>query len=110
MTYQVRIAPAVRDQIEEQIDYYLGEGSSVEQVIAWAVELDERFARLDEHPNRFPVDERRTQALGHEIRRFEHGKFSVFYSVDDDQRLVRVLDIRHGSRRPLHEEPEGGDA
>ncbi|MEL6310875.1 MAG: type II toxin-antitoxin system RelE/ParE family toxin [Planctomycetota bacterium] len=107
MSYAVRISPAVRAQIEEQIDYYLGEGAPADRIIGWAVELEERFNGLTDHPRRFPVDMRRTQAIGREIRRFEQGKFSVFYRVDDDQKTVDVLDIRHGSRRPSV--PEQGD-
>ncbi|MEL7484927.1 MAG: type II toxin-antitoxin system RelE/ParE family toxin [Planctomycetota bacterium] len=109
MTYLVRIAPTVRAQIEEQIDYYLGEGVSVETALAWAIELDQRFESLEKFPNRFPIDERRTQALGREIRRFEQGSFYVFYRVEDDERIVNVLDIRHTSRRPIAQDSEADD-
>ena len=70
-------------------------------VTKWTTELYDRLEALSEHPKRFPVDDQRTNALGREIRRLEHGRFSVFYRVNDETSDVEILDIRHGKRKKV---------
>lgn len=106
MKYRVEVSPEVRDQVDAQVAYYESERVSELTIVEWLSGLYDRFVNLQEHPKRFPVAVARTAARGYEIRRLNHGEFVVFYRVLDDQRLVQILDFRHGRRRPIDDEDQ----
>lgn len=100
MRYRVEITPEVHGRIDEQVAYLRSEQVAETTVVGWLASLYDALLSLQEHPRRFPVDVIRTQILGYEIRRMGVGEFVVFYRVDGDFGLVRVLTVRHGKRRP----------
>jgi len=104
MMHRVKVSPKVLSQIQEQAEYYRSQDVSESTIADWMLGLYDRLTNLEEHPNRFPIDETRTQIKGYEIRRLNHGDFGVFYRVYDDQMFVEVLDLRHGRRLPRSED------
>ena len=68
----------------------------------WYGELKAAILDLEKRPYSWPET--------HESRRFRHllfgrrlrGIYRVVYRVRERQKLVEILHIRHGSRRPFH--------
>ncbi|MBL4697783.1 MAG: type II toxin-antitoxin system RelE/ParE family toxin [Phycisphaerales bacterium] len=104
MIYFVHYSPDIANLINAQVEYLEQQGASTPIVTNWLLELYDRIASLREHPKRFVVDTQRSEVIGYEIRRFNHGEYGVFYRVDDAQAVVEILDFRHGRRLPLSED------
>jgi len=110
MSYRVEIPPQVNAQIDDQVVYYRDEGVADQVIIQWLSGLLDVVDSLEQMPLRFPVDPDRTAIRRYEIRRLNYGEFGIFYRVYEDRRVVEILDLRHGRRRPDHEEdaPDAG--
>ncbi len=98
MTYRVVYTDPFVTDIDNHIDYLLGQGVSVETITAWYDKLYERLDALDEMPKRLPVDERMTKLTGQETRKLNYGDYLAFYRVLDDKRCVELLHFQHGAR------------
>jgi len=107
MIYRVHYGPDIAGLIEAQVVYLEQQGAGTAVVIDWLLGLYDRIASLREHPKRFAIDTQRSQILGYETRRFNHGAYGVFYRVDADRGLVEILDFRHGRREIV--KAESGD-
>jgi plasmid stabilization system protein ParE len=42
-----------------------------------------------------------------QVRKLLHSPFLIFYQVDDERRLIEVLHLRHGARKPPGSELRG---
>lgn len=102
--YRVETPPQVNAQIDDQVEHYRDEEASEQVIIGWLSGLLDAIDSLEQLPLRFPVDPDRTAIRRYEVRRFNYGEFGIFYRVHEDRRVVEILDLRHGRRRPGHED------
>ncbi len=99
MKYHVVFADSFTEDLDEQIDYLLGEQVSVVTIENWFTELYKQIACLDKFPKRFSVDPVQTRDAGKETRKINIEDYLVFYQVDDEQKQVHVVAFMHGSLR-----------
>lgn len=109
MVYRVEISEAAEAEAEEAYFWMLGQ--SPEWAARWYRGLLAEVASLAEKPYRFPIARER-ERFDQEVRRMLYGegrnKYRVLYAiVERDDPHIRVLHIRHGSRRqPGEERPD----
>ena len=99
MTYRVIYAPSFREDIDQHIDYLLGQHVALHVINGWYAKLYELIDGLYKSPRRFPVDEVQSRITGHETHKLNFGDYLVFYQVDDKRRQVNLVTFRHGARR-----------
>ncbi len=100
---QLTIAPAVHDQIADQVLHIAQH--SVDNAFAWESRLKSAIQNLAEFHG-YAIDEDASGRLGVQVHRlvFE-GTYLVHFTVDDAAGVVRVVNFRHGARLPTHGEP-----
>ena len=109
MTYRVVYTEPFLADIENHVDYLLGQGVSVESITRWYDKLFERLDKLDEMPKRLPVDEVLSELNGQETRKLNYGDYLAFYRVVEADQRVDLLHFQHGARereRYATREPE----
>lgn len=76
----------------------------------WYDGFERSLAKLAEGPNRRPVSEEDSAALGREVRQMPHGRrrgvYRILFAVEGDE--ITVLRVRHAARGPI-EWPEVGE-
>ena len=94
MAYRVEIARRAEADLEE-LYLWVAERAPL-QGARWFNGLERAVLSLDQHPKRFPVAPESVDT------------YRIFFTVDDDDSLVRVLHVRRGARqRPISEELRG---
>jgi toxin ParE1/3/4 len=79
------------------------------QAHAWFNGLDEAVLSLDEHPARgAPIPEDGT--LRHLLYGRRRYRYRIIYAIDERDRIVTVLHIRHGARDAFMPDEPAGDA
>ena len=104
MKFRVEIPGAVHSQIDECIASLTDRGAPPSRVEAWLLRLIDRIESLDEMPRRYPVSEAMTGVLGYPVYRMIHEDHAVFYTIDDQRKVVRLIAFRDGRRRPWEDE------
>ena len=99
MIYRVIYSNAFRERIKAHVDYLLAERVSDQTISNWYDRLLLLLDSLDDLPKRFPVDERVSEETGTLSRKLNFGEYLIFYTVDDENRTVHVVDFMHGARR-----------
>jgi len=100
LRYRVDLTEEVERDIDAQVTQWRDAGVSGAVITGWLADLVERVDRLGVAPNAFPVAEIVSEVLGVPVRRLNFGEFVLFYEVDEVARVVRLLHLRHGRRRP----------
>lgn len=101
MAYRVEIAKSAAAQLEEL--YLWVVERAPHQGAAWFNGLEHAILSLDQHPERCPIA---PESFDPEspIRVLHYGRlpnvYRVFFAVDPRAKIVRVLHVRHGARRP----------
>ena len=99
MAYRVEIARNAEAELEE---LYLW-GVAPQQGAKWFNGLERAVLPLDQHPKRCPIAPESIDP-DQPIRVLSYGRkpyvYRVFFTVDDTARLVRVVHVRRGARRP----------
>jgi plasmid stabilization system protein ParE len=108
MAFRVEIARRAESDLEE---LYLWVVERAQQGARWFNGLERAVLSLDQHPKRWPVA-RGNFDTEHPVRVLTYGRkphtYRVFFAVDDDAGVVRVLHVRRGARRrPTAEEMTG---
>ena len=67
---------------------------------AWFNDLERAVLNLDEHPSRCPPTPE-DATLRHLLYGARPNTYRIIFSIDDRSRLVTVLHIRHGARKPM---------
>ncbi|MES2477101.1 MAG: type II toxin-antitoxin system RelE/ParE family toxin [Verrucomicrobiota bacterium] len=115
MEYQLRISTEAEHCIEDQLLWYEAEQAhgGVELSERWLDLLEAALEGLTEHPERHgfaPENGRWMPAISIRQLRFKPWKtpsaWRILYAIDDEAKLVTVLQIRH-KKRPLLEDDEG---
>ncbi len=99
MTYPTRLTTHFRDDVDNQIAYWMDQGVAVSTVEGWLAELYDKIRRLENFPELYAIDEFQSKALDCETRKLNMGDHLVFYQLDYDQRQVIVLALIHGAAR-----------
>jgi addiction module RelE/StbE family toxin len=94
--YEVRITGEAGSDLEA-IHKYIS-GDSPQNADAVVDRLLNAIDSLERMPHRYRVY-RRGSRRGRTIRSMPVPPFVVYYEVRDDERVVRVLTVRHGARR-----------
>jgi len=101
MAYRVEIARNAETELE---DLYLWVvARSPQQGANWFNGLERAVLSLDQHPKRFPVAPE-SITPEHPVRVLSYGRkphvYRIFFTVDDESRVVRFVHMRRGARRP----------
>lgn len=101
-TYRVTISDETLAGVEKHLDYLAEQTASEEIGVRWWERALEKIFSLEKLPNRCPLaPENEFEEL--EIRMLLVGSCLFLYTVDEPNRVVRILKFRHGSQeaRPL---------
>ena len=100
MAYRVEIARNAEVELE-QLYLWVVERAP-KQGVAWFNRLEQAILSLDPHPKRCPVAVESIDP-NHPVRVLTYGRkplgYRVFFTVDDDAGVVRVVHVRRGARR-----------
>jgi toxin ParE1/3/4 len=102
MTYRVELTARASRNLRRIFRHINAESSR--QAFAWFNELEVAILSLDQHPERSPVTPE-DRALRHLLFGKKPNVYRVIFAIDQRARVVRVLHIRHGARRPLPRPP-----
>lgn len=101
MSYRVEIARNAEAELEEL--YLWVVARAPQQGAKWFNGLERAVLSLDEQPKRFPVAAESIDP-DQPVRVLSYGRkphvYRVFFIVDDTARLVRVVHVRRGARKP----------
>jgi plasmid stabilization system protein ParE len=110
MAYRVEIARNAEAELEQL--YLWVVARAPQQGAKWFNGLERAVLSLDQHPRRWPVAAESVDP-DQPVRVLSYGRkphvYRVFFIVDDDARLVRVVHIRRGARRRATPEELSGD-
>ena len=101
MTYLVELT----DRAARDLIFLYVEKNAAESVAAarWYNKLEEAVYALQTHPQRCPQAPE-AKKTGRRLRHLLYGKkphvYRVIYEIDDRQKIVRVITIRHGAMEP----------
>jgi plasmid stabilization system protein ParE len=109
MAYRVEIARRAEADLEEL--YLWVVDRAPQQGARWFNGLERAVLSLDQHPKRCPVAPESFDP-DHPVRVLTYGRnpraYRVFFTVDDEVEIVRVLHVRRGARqRPIAKELSG---
>jgi toxin ParE1/3/4 len=102
MTYRVELTARAGRNLNRIFRHINAESSP--QASAWFNELEAAILSLDEHPERSSATPE-NPALRHLLFGKKPNVYRVIFSIDERARVVWVLHIRHGARRPLPRRP-----
>ena len=100
MAYRVEIARNAEAELEEL--YLWVVERAPQQGAAWFNGLERAVLSLDQHPKRCPVAPESIDP-DHPVRVLTYGRkphvYRVFFTVDDNAKVVRVVHVRRGARQ-----------
>jgi plasmid stabilization system protein ParE len=101
MAYRAEIARKAEAELEEL--YLWVVERAPHQGVKWFNGLERAVLSLDQHPKRCPVTSESFDP-NQPVRVLSYGRkphvYRVFFTVDDTARLVRVVHVRGGARKP----------
>jgi toxin ParE1/3/4 len=111
MAYRVEIARRAERDLEGLYLWVIERAP--QQSARWFNGFERAIFSLDQHPKRCPVAAESFDP-GHPVRVLTYGRkphaYRIFFTVDDDAEIVRVLHVRRGARqRPMAEELRGDE-
>lgn len=102
MAYRVELAKSAETQLEELYLWVIERAPS--QGAAWYNGLEQAIFSLDQHPERCSIAPENIDPDS-PIRILRYGRrphvYVVFFAVDDDAKVVRILHLRRGARKGL---------
>jgi toxin ParE1/3/4 len=109
MAYRVDLSKNAEAELEEL--YLWVAAQAPQQGSKWFNGLERAVLSLDQHPKRCPVAPESIDP-DHPVRVLSYGRkphvYRVFFTVDDEANVVRVVHVRRGARRrPIAEELQG---
>jgi len=101
MAYRVEVSKNAETELEEL--YLWVVGRAPRQGAKWFNGLERAVLSLDEHPKRCPIALESIDP-DHPVRVLSYGRKPqvnrIFFTVDDNANVVRVVHVRRGARRP----------
>jgi toxin ParE1/3/4 len=101
MAYEVRLANRAINDLRHI--YRTIEADTSQAADAWFRGLESAIFSLETHPPRGTVSPERPH-LRHLLYGNKPHVYRILYSIDENQKVVYVAQIRHGARRPLKPE------
>jgi toxin ParE1/3/4 len=105
MAYRVDLTPQTVSDIESAFQYIDQEAPAYAK--RWLLGLMDTVYSLEDMPERFPVAPE-SEDFGKEIRQALYGKrsgvYRILFRIYPDERIVRVISVRHGARDRLKPE------
>jgi plasmid stabilization system protein ParE len=99
MNYRLLYTASFRSDIAAQVDY-LREQQVADYIIErWYDRLFARLELLAGWPKSYPLDQRTSEELGREIRKFLYARYVITYYIDEGKKHVLLLAMVHGARR-----------
>lgn len=97
MAYTVIMLPAAEDDYKEILLYFEKRFDSKQAIQKFVKDFGEVLSRLVENPSiyAFSRDERLRQ---HGYRKFLIGKYVALFKIDEQEKLVEIYRIFHGSQ------------
>ena len=98
---QVRTRPQVEERLVE-IKGYIDDqrGNDPDDLTGWKV-LERIFHDLF-HLRRWPYSHPPIPGMSHHYRKCRiGGRYMLYYFIDDAENVIYLIDLRHGSQRPL---------
>ncbi len=99
MSYRVEYGPEAIAYIDNQIEWLRGQAISDETIASWLRQLLHFTEGLYIAPYRHATAEAESERLGKDIRKTHVGDYLIFYSIDEEQRRVAVVRIRHAAQQ-----------
>ena len=101
MAYRVEIAKSAEGELEELYLWVIARAP--QQGAKWFNGLEQAVLSLGQYPKRCPVAPESIDP-DRPVRVLSYGRkphvYRIFFTVDDGARLVRVVHVRRGARRP----------
>ncbi len=98
MQYRVNLTARTTKDLDNIYQFIQADQS--EQAAAWFNGLHQAVRSLDSLPHRAPAIPENS-ALRHLLYGGKPDVYRVIYSIDDAKKLVTILTIRHGARKPI---------
>ena len=101
MAYRVEIARSAEAELEELYLWVIG--LAPHQGAKWFNGLEEALLSLNQHPTRCPIAPESFDP-DTPVRVLHYGRkprvYRVFFTVDEEARVVHVVHVRRGARQP----------
>lgn len=102
--YSVDVPQQVEDDITRQVLFIARD--SVDNALAWEQRVFKAIAMLAYTPQGYPIDPYASERTGQKLRKMVFERtYRVHYTVDHDERRIRIQSFRHGARLPNPHEP-----
>jgi plasmid stabilization system protein ParE len=98
MDFSIRITEIAAKDIDEAVTYIAIDSPSAAQ--RWKAELETQIFSLAVMPARFAVIPE-SDDLGALYRSAIHYSHRIIFRIDDEERVVYVVRVYHGLRRPI---------
>jgi toxin ParE1/3/4 len=103
MSYRVHITKSARSQIVENARYIAEASRSLEVAQRWLESVFDAAYTAAEFPRRCALADE-NDVREYEIRRLLIGNYLLLFTVVEEDQMVVVLGLRHGSRLPRADE------
>jgi toxin ParE1/3/4 len=109
MAYRVEIARNAEADLEDLYQWVVARAPG--QGARWFNGLEKPVLSLDQNPKRCPLASESIEPA-HPVRVLSYGRkphvYRIFFTIDEDAQLVRVVHVRRSARRPpMPEELKG---
>lgn len=101
--YSVEVTDAAFVAIRRHARYIAVERQSPENAKRWLERVWDAVDSLERFPRR-AAKAQEDQLVAYEVRQFVVGSHLLLFTVDEDQRKVWVIGLRHGHRLPRRED------
>jgi plasmid stabilization system protein ParE len=98
MAYEIRLARRAIADLRAIYKYIEAESSDAASL--WFRGLESAIFSLETRPSRSPIAQERKD-LRHLLYGSKPHIYRILYTIDERARIVYVVQIRHGARRPL---------
>jgi len=106
--YRIVLAPVAEEDVGSAVEYL--EEQAPEKCREWLASLRKALESLEVRPERCPLAPENglwgTEVLHQLLFDRYPSKYRVIFTIDEATTEVRILNIRHGARRYLHEDDE----
>jgi len=106
MNYSVGITHRAEADFLREAKFIAEESGHQSRAVDWLTQAYELIDSLEQFPRRYPLAPENA-LVRYEVRKLNHGRHFILFTVDEEQKRVYVLGCRHGMRLP-HEQDWAG--
>lgn len=97
MSYKIVIPQSIEWKIDHIYSYILNHANSRETASKFIKDLMNAIMKLDELPQRNPIYFKSKMCIIEEVRHMIFNDYDIFYRIDEKNKTVQVLEIKHHS-------------